>query len=201
MKNKFYAIILMSLFLLAAGAFHYEGSQSRANATENSDEVNAIDNGEKSSINQQNMDKQKENSEMQHSNRESSNLDSKQAVDEMIIDDELYVNIMDDEKFADLSKIARSNDAQLYAIPNSGSLAIVKDGTPIFQMSTGVKAVNVDHVNILSEAFALGGFEEFKNLSENIDHVLKTGEEVNVELSEYEGYFIYQKDGWIIVSW
>ncbi|CAM4006923.1 hypothetical protein [Lederbergia lenta] len=180
MKNKFYAIILMSLFLIAAGAFHYDGSQSRANATENSNKVSEINAGETQHL---------------------INRNSKQAENEIIIDGERFENIMEEEKFADLSKIAQDSDANLYAIPNSGQFAIVKDGTPIFRMSTGIKAASVDHVHILSEAFAIGGMEEFNNLPKNIDQVLKTGEEVYVELSEYEGYVVYQEDGWIIVSW
>lgn len=180
MKNKIFAIILMSLFLIAAGAFYYDGTQSRANATENNDDVSELSDEE---------------------NQQLLNNQSEQPNDEIIIENERYVNIMAEGKFAELSKIASENGATLYAIPNSGRFAIVKDGTPIFQMSTGIKAASVDHADLLAEAFALGGFEEFKNLSDNIDHVIKTGEEVYEELGEYEGYVIYQEDGWIFVSW
>src|SRR5690606_23551162 len=59
--------------------------------------------------------------------------------DELTIDNEVFVKIMDDEKFKEISDIARSYGAALYAIPYSDVFVIIKDEQPIFHMSAGVK--------------------------------------------------------------
>src|SRR5690606_38207175 len=57
--------------------------------------------------------------------------------DELTIDNEVFVKIMDDEKFKEISDIALSYGAALYAIPYSDVFVIIKDEQPIFHMSAG----------------------------------------------------------------
>lgn len=106
-----------------------------------------------------------------------------------------------DEKFALYIQAANEVGAGFYAIPNSDVFAMVKDGEVWFQMSTGLKAVPVEKVELLVSILAKSG--EFKGIGpieEDIRKVASTGETISVEGPEYTGYSIFIQDGWILVS-
>lgn len=111
-----------------------------------------------------------------------------------------YVNFMDDTKFQHLINIANKYDSELYAVPNTDLFAIVKNGEPIFHKSTGFSSTPLSSSALLKDVFNGDGFI-YKGISENIDFVLETSAKVTVEFEQRQGYTIYQKDGWIVVSW
>ncbi|WP_436373745.1 hypothetical protein [Cytobacillus sp. BC1816] len=111
-----------------------------------------------------------------------------------------YVNFMDDTKFQHLINIANKYDSELYAVPNTDLFAIVKNGEPILHKSTGFSSTPLSSSALLKDVFNGDGFI-YKGLSENIDFVSETSAKVTVEFEQRQGYTIYQKDGWIVVSW
>ncbi|MBS4207372.1 hypothetical protein [Bacillus sp. FJAT-50079] len=127
-------------------------------------------------------------------------IENQNDEDTFTLDGSVY-ELVNEDKFSHWIEVAERYGAKLYAIPYSDVFAIVKDGTPIVHMSTGVAASEVENAEILKQLFSRDGFEEYEGLVENIDIVAETGEEVSVTLEEYVGYSIFQEDGWLIVSW
>ncbi|MBW8349219.1 hypothetical protein K0H71_07065 [Bacillus sp. IITD106] len=197
MKTKFYAIIMMSFILFIAGAISKEGLHS--NATTPQDSADILIHPQKP-----NYDLSKGSvlgdSVVEVMVSKSSIPTEERLPKEVTIDDTVFVNIMDDEKFSDLSQLARQYNAGLYAIPESDVFAIVKDEKPIFFMSSGVKSALTEYADLLSESLAFSGFENLDEVRENMNAVLETGKEINVGDGS-EGYSIFQEDGWIYVSW
>ena len=117
---------------------------------------------------------------------------------------ELYGNIYErvtDEKFSLYIEAASTIGAGFYAIPNSDVFAMVKDGEVWFQMSTGLKAVPLDKVELLVSIFNKSGeFKEIGPIEEDIRKVASTGQTISVEGPNYTGYSIFIQDGWILVS-
>ncbi|MDM5228363.1 hypothetical protein QUF73_19740 [Cytobacillus sp. NJ13] len=111
-----------------------------------------------------------------------------------------YVNFMDVAKFQHLINVANKYDSKLYAVPNTDLFAIVKNGEPIFHKSTGFSSTPLNSSALLKDVFNGDGFI-YKGISENIDFVSETSAKVTVEFEQRQGYTIYQKDGWIVVSW
>ncbi|MBS4199234.1 hypothetical protein KHA93_06145 [Bacillus sp. FJAT-49732] len=198
MKTKLYAIIIMSFILFFAGAIGYEGLHSNASTTPQKTSDMLIHPQKSNSELTKNLvlvdDVTKEN------DLESSVVTEESLPEEVTIDNTVFVNIMNDNKFSDLSKLARKYNAGLYAIPYSDVVAIVKDGNPIFFMSAGSKSAVKEYSDLLSESLAFSGFENLDEVRENMNTVLETGKEVNVDNSNEE-YSIFQVDGWIYVSW
>ncbi|MCR2822843.1 hypothetical protein [Lederbergia panacisoli] len=214
MKTKFYAIIIMSFVLFIAGAIGHEGLHSNATQQEVSDILKhpQKSNSELSKrviLKDPVMEKSKtveaesvstviaEKTEPE----EVTVVDEEEALpDEVTIDDTVFVNIMNEEKFSSMSELARKYNAGLYAIPESDVFAIVKDGDPIFFMSTGAKSALREYKDLLSESLAFSGFDNLKEVLNNLNTVLKTGKEVNMT-DGYEGYSIFQEEGWVYISW
>lgn len=132
---------------------------------------------------------------------ESIEAPSEEPKAEINIDGAVYVNIMDEEKFASISNIAAKYDAVLYAIPYSDVFAIVKDETPIFFMSTGVASTKTEDVNILMDFFSREEFRDYTGLVEDFHTFIENGNEINVDLGNYMQYSIFEEDGWIYVFW
>lgn len=107
---------------------------------------------------------------------------------------------MDVAKFQHLINVANKYDSKLYAVPNTDLFAIVKNGEPIFHKSTGFSSTPLNSSALLKDVFNGDGFI-YKGISENIDFVSETSAKVTVEFEQRQGYTIYQKDGWIVVSW
>ncbi|WP_062104956.1 hypothetical protein [Bacillus niameyensis] len=228
MKRNCYRMVMISLLFLVMVIFQYEGTPKLATATSvAADETYIPLNQDVSSIEKDlieepdelanskidNVGKENESSELvseienkviDNQNQAAENSSEeivKVANDEITIDGDRYVNIMHEEKFAALSNIAQKNDATLYAIPYSDCFAIVKDEAPIFQMSTGIATSLVEDSEILLEFFADDDFKEYTGLLENIETVLETGKEVNIDLGNYLFYNIYEENGAIFVLW
>ncbi|MBS4194219.1 hypothetical protein [Lederbergia citri] len=197
MKTKFYAIIIMSFILFIAGTIGNEGLHSKATTPQ--DTADILIHPQKS-----NYDLSK-GSVLGDPVAEVVESKSSIPTDELLpkevtIDDTVFVNIMNEEKFTELSQLALKYNAGLYAIPDSDVFAIVKDETPIFFMSTGAKSALKEYADLLSESLAFSGFENLEEVRGNMNNVLETGNEINVG-DGYEGYSIFQEDGWIYVSW
>ncbi|WP_066049170.1 hypothetical protein [Robertmurraya korlensis] len=106
-----------------------------------------------------------------------------------------------DEKFSVYINMANEIGAGFYAIPNSDVFSMVKNGEVVFQMSTGIKAVPLDNVELLVSLLAKN--EEFKDvgpIEEDIRKVASTGETISVEGENYTGYSVFIQGGWILVS-
>jgi len=118
----------------------------------------------------------------------------------IILFGEEYVKVID-EKFASYIKIANEWNAAFYAIPNSDCFAIVKDGEVLFQMSTGIKGVPVQYVDLLVQIFADNvETNTVGPIQDDIRKLASTGETISVEGKDFSGYSIFIQDGWIIVS-
>jgi len=220
MKSKFYAIIIMSFVLFIAGAIGHEGLHSNATQQESSDilEHPQKSNSElsKSLVLEEPVIENEKSETVSYIEKDSestvvteklatnevtlNNKDNELLPDEVTIDGTIFINIMNEEKFSDLSQLARKYNAGLYAIPESDVFAIVKEGNPIFFMSTGVKSALKEYSELLTESLAFSGFENLEEVRENLNTVLETGKEVNVG-DGYEGYSIFQEDEWVYVSW
>ncbi|MEK3853453.1 hypothetical protein [Cytobacillus sp. FSL H8-0458] len=229
MKKKWYSIIFMVTFLLAACAFSNKGAPD--NAVAGSSEVNTSDVSEREAgiLEKQNKEHQEaviinqtqtETAEQNDLNKESNGTDisdetkpqikpldkeekvseEKAPEDKIEIDGYQYVSVMDETKFQHLINVAKKYDSKLYAVPNTDLFAIIKSGEPILYKSTGVTSVPVNRVSLLKDVFSGEGFL-YKGIPENIDFVKNTGAKVTVEFSQYEAYSIFLKDGWIYVSW
>lgn len=202
MKRNYYRMVIMFLLLVVTVIFQYEGTPKLVIATSVTEDESYIPLNQDVSSIEKESDIDKEVIDNQNQAAENSGEEiTEVANDEITIDGDRYVNIMHEEKFAVLIQIAKKHDATLYAIPYSDRFAIVKDETPIFQMSTGIAATLVEDSEILLDFFANDDFIEYTGILENIETVLKTGKEINVELSNYLFYNIYEENGAIFVLW
>lgn len=199
MNKKISVLVFITLFLIAATVFHYNGKPSNVNASDNPvmELESPLEMNNDDTINIENND----NNVLPVSNKDEVEEIAEKYPDELTIDNEVFVKIMDDEKFKEISDIARSYGAALYAIPYSDVFVIIKDEQPIFHMSAGVKGALPEYSTILKEAFNNDEYSEFTGLLDNIDYVVNTGKSVDVELEDYISYSIFQSDGWIIVSY
>ncbi|NLP52293.1 hypothetical protein [Bacillus sp. RO1] len=122
-------------------------------------------------------------------------------VETVTIGDYTYHRILD-EKFTSHIAIAEKHGANLYGIPESDGFMIYHEAEGILlSMSTGAAVADVEHVEVLIDYFSTEDWTEYTGLVENIKHVLETGEEVNVDLGDYVGYFISLDNGKIVVFW
>jgi len=224
LKKKHFVIIFMSLFFLAAGAFHYDGSENHAEATK--DPVNTVNEkakvGEVTETNQiepvdlstsdavtevpENLsdplpEKTDEQAMVGKENPVSVNEEGT-SEDTITIGESVYHLVMDEKKYpnlADRIRVVREYGSKLYGIPNSDVFAVIKDGKPIMHMSTGVAKAPAEHAHLLKEDTT--GY--YPGIAENIDFVVKTGAKVSVEFgSTGEAYTVYKDEkGWITLSW
>lgn len=218
MKKKIYVVTFMTLFMLSAAAFHYEGSKDKASASLESKELEkAIKNETQVSIDHspvQNETSEIQNepsegqsvkmigSQQQNLNEENSNSQDIQSANSILIDGEWYHLLMDKKKYPNLTHlitVAGNYGAKLYGIENSDVMAIVKDGKIIVKKSTGITAALKNHSAILYDLFSEEGYSEFRIL-ENIKFVIETDAKVQVDWPNY-GYTIYPQDEWIVVSY
>lgn len=118
-----------------------------------------------------------------------------------------YVEINGMEFYAVTSRfdnelaLAQKYGAGFYGIPNSCIFAFIKDGEIIFSLSTGYASINLEYKEMAVEFFSSKGFSEYTGLVENIKHVLETGEEVEIMMEDYIGYYIAKDEERISVSW
>lgn len=107
---------------------------------------------------------------------------------------------INDEKFKSHIAIAEKHGANLYGIPESDGFMIYHDTKGILlSMSTGAAGTDPTHAEVLIDYFSTDDWSEYTGIVEGIKHVLETGEEVNVDLGDYVGYFISLEDGMIVV--
>ncbi|WP_226682296.1 hypothetical protein [Sutcliffiella horikoshii] len=107
---------------------------------------------------------------------------------------------INDEKFKNHIAIAEKHGANLYGIPNSDGFMIYHETEGILlSMSTGAAGTDPTHAEVLIDYFSTDDWSEYTGIVEGIKHVLETGEEVNVDLGDYIGYFISLDDGMIVV--
>jgi hypothetical protein len=219
--KKIYAVIFMALFLASAGAFYMEGApldatasdkkleevqsdkqEETANSSPKAEETVTAETGPSKDKEEPRQDlSENENGASQKPSEESEAASPhSQNQDTIKIEDNVYVNIMNSEKFAHMSSTAAKYGAKLYALPNSDLFVIAKDGKPIVYMSTGVRTASAAHAELLAELFA-EGFNEYKKLPENILFSAETGAKVSVDFGNYIAYGIETKEGWIKVSW
>jgi hypothetical protein len=97
--------------------------------------------------------------------------------------------------------LAQKYGAGLYGIPNSCLFVFIKDGEIIFNLSTGYASIDLEYKEMAVEFFSSEGFSDYSGIVENIKHVLETGEEVDIMLEDYIGYYIYKDEERINVSW
>jgi hypothetical protein len=216
--SKKYALLFMTLFLTAAGAFYYEGAPQDAKATEEKSSVKTEVDAEKAESKPANADEETVDSAVKETEKpkaappsaanknteQKSSADLQQETsqkeDTIIIDGRVYESIMDEEKFAHMSRVASKYGAILYGLPETDSLVIAKNGEPIVQMSTGIKNTSTEYASLLSELFS-EGFEEYKRIEENILFAAETNANVRVDFGDYIAYSITVNDGKIRVTW
>ncbi|GIN57744.1 hypothetical protein [Lederbergia ruris] len=218
--KKFYIVILMTLFLIPAGAFQYSGTKNVGSATQYSDQqkvdkaplIENTDPKEKT-LDVKEIDEEmpptvtKKTNKQTDTTKNGSNKEkvigenNNQIEDEIIIDGIKYTLIMDENKYPNLKDIitaVRNYGAKLYGIPNSDGFIILKDKQRIADMSTGVISVSPSHADMVKEMLT----DRYEGIKENIDLVIKTGATVQVEWEQtFIGYHIELKDEWLIVNY
>lgn len=128
-----------------------------------------------------------------------------EPVEEVLSDE--YIEINGTKFYAVTSRfeedlaLAQKYGSGLYALPHSCLFAFIKDGEIIFSLSTGYASINLEYKDMAIEFFSSKGFSAYTGLVENINHVLDTGEEVDIMLDEYIGYYIAMDEERISVSW
>ncbi|MGD6894460.1 hypothetical protein [Bacillus infantis] len=219
--SKKYALLFMTLFLTAAGAFYYEGAPQDVKATEEKPSANTKTDAETDASKTADISKEKESDKSEviaeekpeaassapaPANKDTEQktadpqLETPQKEDTIIIDGDKYVNIMDKEKFAHMSGVASRHGAVLYALPETDMFVIVKNGEIIVQMSTGIKSASTEYAGILSELFS-SGFDEYKKIQENILFAAESNANVRVDFGDYIAYSITVAEGRIRVTW
>lgn len=120
--------------------------------------------------------------------------------DTIIIGGSVYELIMDEKKYPNLVnyiEVARNHGAKLYGIPNSDVMTIMKDGKQLVLLSTGVKGVLPEHVDMVRGLFS----DVYKGIQENIDFVLETGATVEVKFpNSYTVYSIELREGYLVIN-
>lgn len=119
------------------------------------------------------------------------------APDEMVIDGETFIKITDADNLQALIDLANKYDAVLYGLPNSDILLIIKDEQILLSSSTGSVAVQTNQTDILIDYFST---KQIDGLTENLETVIQTGEDISKINDDYTGYYIYTDDEWISVS-
>lgn len=105
-----------------------------------------------------------------------------------------------DERFSSHIAIAEKYGANLYGIPESDGFMIYHETEGVLlSMSTGATVTDPTHAEVLIDYFSTDDWTEYTGIVEGIKHVLETGEEVNVDLGDYVGYYISLDDGRIVV--
>lgn len=122
------------------------------------------------------------------------------TVDTITIGGSVYALIMDENKYpnlVDYIEVARNHGAKLYGIPNSDVMAIMKDGKQIVSISTGVKGVLPEYVDVVRGLFS----DEYKGIQDNIDFVLETRATVTVKFpNSYTAYSIELSEGYLVIN-
>jgi hypothetical protein len=222
--SKKYALLFMTLFLTAAGAFYYEGAPQDVKATQDvktaeekplaNTKTDAETDGSKTADLSKESDESEvkaeekseaassapDNKDTEHTAADLQEQEKTQNEDTIIIDGKVYVNIMDREKFAHMSGVASRHGAVLYSLPETDMFVIVKNGEIIVQMSTGTKAASTEYAGILSELFS-AGFDEYKKIQENILFAAESNANVRVDFGDYIAYSITVAEGRIRVTW
>ncbi|WP_010196551.1 hypothetical protein [Bacillus sp. m3-13] len=127
--------------------------------------------------------------------------DVEEPTETVTLGDYTYHKI-NDEKFTSHIAIAEKHGANLYGIPYSDGFMIYHETEGILlSMSTGVAVADPVHAEVLIDYFSTDDWAEYTGIVEGIQHVLETGEEVNVDLGDYVGYFISLDNGRIVVSY
>ncbi|ART77862.1 hypothetical protein B4U37_18290 [Sutcliffiella horikoshii] len=129
------------------------------------------------------------------------NNDVEEQPETVTLGDYTYHKIYD-EKFKSHIAIAEKHGANLYGIPESDGFMIYHETEGILlSMSTGAAVADPTHAEVLIDYFSADTWTEYTGIVEGIQHVLETGEEVNVDLGNYVGYFISIDNGKIVVFW
>ena len=119
------------------------------------------------------------------------------APDEMFIDGETFIKITNADNLQALVDLANKYDAVLYGLPNSDILLIIKDEQILLSSSTGSVSVKTNQANILIDYFST---KEIDGLTDDIETVIQTGEDISKINDDYTGYYIYTDAEWISVS-
>jgi hypothetical protein len=230
LKKKYWTIIPMSLFLLSAGAFHYDGTKNHASANKdlivdssviNTEEVNepvqqitesipkvTPKNGSKVSENIPEKNQGKINNTGKdndyHQNEQKDNASSitnkKESDNTIIIDGSEYVLMMDEKKYPNLVEYIK------VARNNKAKLYGIPNSDVMTMMKDGKRILDMSSgvKNVLPEyADIVKGLfsEEFKGIQENIDLVVETGATVTVKFPDsYVEYGIKLQDGWLVIG-
>ncbi|MGD6777761.1 hypothetical protein [Sutcliffiella horikoshii] len=127
--------------------------------------------------------------------------DVQEPTETVTLGDYTYHKI-NDEKFKSHIAIAEKHGANLYGIPESDGFMIYHETEGILlSMSTGAAVADPVHAEVLIDYFSADAWTEYTGIVEGIQHVLETGEEVNVDLGNYVGYFISIDNDKIVVFW
>jgi hypothetical protein len=219
--KKWFGILFMVSFFLAAGAFYYEGAPEKVAAEEDQvnetvqkqqepDSAGSSEENAPEAVTQgtQGSDKKEQekdtesgtsqtSSESKPSEINTSNNEKEEMKDTIEIDGTLYVLIMDETKYPNivhLIEAAREYNAKLYGIPNSDVFAVVKDGNVISHFSVGGMSVLPEHAE-----FAKIKLSGYKGIGQNIDFVIDTRAKVTVEWSSSAFYSVDFRDGWVVI--
>lgn len=226
--KKWFGILFMVSFFLAAGAFYYEGAPEEVAADE--EQVEDRDQVKETNQQQQEMDSTDSsqenseqpvtevttdsdnnsetdaeskagqmNSETEQSQKTPAKNEKEEMKDTIEIDGTLYVLIMDETKYPNLTHLieaARKYNAKLYGIQNSDVFAVVKDGKAISHFSVGGMSVLPEHAE-----FAKIKLSGYKGIGHNIDLVIETKAKVTVEWSSSAFYSIEFRDGWVVIHY
>ncbi|MBU7594485.1 hypothetical protein [Metabacillus halosaccharovorans] len=110
---------------------------------------------------------------------------------------EVYVSLMNDDRYKDMIAVAKQNNAKLYTIPSSDLFLIAKDGEVICQMSTGIIGAIPEYSHLIADLSS----DEFLGLEDNLKFVKDTGATVTVELKSDITYAVYERDKKIVFSY
>ncbi|MBS4206745.1 hypothetical protein [Bacillus sp. FJAT-50079] len=228
MKKKWYLIIFMALFLLAVGAFHYDGTQSKKTATQESSDTLVGDQHEEliseagvPILDDSELEDEEENSRevtleietgektKEETNTKSDNVLKQEKViveeytnqneEEIIINGKIYTLTMDEEKYSNLLHL-------IIPAKNNGAklYGIYKEDFIIVKDGKPIAYIFLGEKRVLvNHADMVKEMFTQENynigIKDNIDFVIKTGATVSVEWEHYIGYHISIKGDWLTV--
>lgn len=214
--KKWYAVLLMSGFFAAAGAFYYEGAPEEVSADQEKRKV--LNEQQEKEPSEESISEVKEETSDTGKNEEkpaeikngqnnpevgkpkpNAETEAEQENEMIDINGEMYELIMDEKKYSNivhLIKAAKEYDSKLYGIPNSDVFAVLKDGKVISSFSVGSMSVLPEHAE-----FAKIKLSGYKGIGFNIDLVIETHGKVTVEWSESAFYNIEYRNGWIVLNY
>ena len=114
---------------------------------------------------------------------------------EKIIDGETFIKLEENEQLQTFINIANQYEANAYGLPNTDIILIIKDDEILLSSSAGSAAATTEYTDVLKDFIAID------EISEDIETVLQTGEDINKMNDDFTGYYIGFDGQWVSVQY